>query len=173
MEGDFSREVLAPEIIYTRRNTDPNPLEVVEYPKRILIRRNSKFDKGIFHFQLSLYLPAKCTKNIDDIIFGQKFGQTLFRSKSSSELSQVIFDPKRLISSKFAPQPSHPSSISVFFQTQATQGIHIPIIYSPTFVVATPFVYVPSLSVSSIFTHSLIVPNPPRFMASRFTPVAI
>ena len=114
MEGNPTREILANKRIYTRRNTYPNPPKVVEDPNRILRRCNNKVDKGIFHLQKSLSLRAKGIKNTDDITFGQKFKQSFFRFKSSSELNQLVFDPKSLISSKSAPQPSQASSISIF-----------------------------------------------------------
>ena len=94
MEGDSTGEILAPKRIYTRRNPSPNPPKVVEDPERILRRSNNKADKGIFHLQGSLSLPVEGIKDINDIIFDQKFEQTLFRSKSSLDLSQVIFGPK-------------------------------------------------------------------------------
>jgi hypothetical protein len=88
---------MAPKIIYMRKNPDPNRPKVVEDLEKIL-RGSSKTDKGTFHLQRSLSLPAKCIKSIDNIIFYDKFEQTLFKSKSGSNLSQVIFDPERLTS---------------------------------------------------------------------------
>ena len=113
LKGDSTGEIIAPKRIYMRKNPNPNPPEVVEDPENIL-RSSNKNDKGIFHLQRSLSLPVEGIKSIDDVIFDKKFEQTLFISKSSSDLSQVIFDPERLISSKFAQQPSQPSSVSVF-----------------------------------------------------------
>ena len=135
MEGDFTREIIAPKIIYTRRNPDPNPPKVVENPERILRRSNNKADKGIFHLQKSLSLPAKSVESIENIILDKESDQSLLRSKSASELSQVIVGPERSNSPRSNQQPSHPSSTSLFPKNQATQSVHIPVTYSPTFVI--------------------------------------
>lgn len=147
-KGDFTMEILAPKRIYTRNNPNPNPHKVVEDPEKIL-RSSSKTCKGTFHLQRSLSLPAKGIKSIVDILFDilfdKKFEQTLFRYKFGSDLSQVIFDPKRLIYFESAQEPS--ISVSVFSQNQATKGVHIPITYYPTFVVPTLlFIFLPFLS---------------------------
>ena len=71
---------------------------MVEDPKNILRRSSSKTNKGTFHLQRPLSLLVEGIKSIDHIIFDEKFEQTLFRSKSGSYLSQVIFDRERLIS---------------------------------------------------------------------------
>ena len=213
MKCDSTGEILATKRIYTRKNPNPNPPEVVEDPNNILRRSSNKIDKGTFHLQRSPSLPGKGIKSIDDNIFDEKFEKTVFTSKSSSYLSRVIFDRERLISfttrssSKFSKkhweifwrtlsfdfkkdllnteslkeldpldffifdfvhQPSQSPSGLAFSQTQTTKGVHIPVTYSPTFVVPTPFVHIPYLFVSSILTHPMIVPNPPRIMVTMF-----
>ena len=78
---------MAPKRIYTRKSLDPNPLEVVEDPENILGKSSSKTNKGTFHLQRSLSLPAKGIKSIDDIVFDDKFEKTLSRSKFCLDLS--------------------------------------------------------------------------------------
>ena len=131
---------------------------MVEDPERILRRSNNKADKCIFHLQKSLSLPAKGVKSIVYIILDKKFEQMLLRSKSTSNLSQVVFGLERFIFSEFTQHPS---------QIQATQGVHTPVTYSPTFVIP-PLVHIPSLP-----TQPMIVPNPPRVMVARFTPLVL
>ena len=65
---------------------------MVEDPENILRISSSKTGKGTFHLQKTLSLPAKGVKSIVDIIFDKNFEKTLLRSKSSLDLSQVIFD---------------------------------------------------------------------------------
>ena len=55
---------MAPKRIHTRRFPYPNPPKVVENPKRILRKSNIKADKGIFHLQKYLSLPAESVKSI-------------------------------------------------------------------------------------------------------------
>ena len=141
---------------------------MIENPETILRRSNNKDDKGIFHFQKSLSLPAKAVKSIENIILYKKFEKYLFRSKSTSELSQVTVRPERLNFHKSTQQPSHPPSILVFPQNQSTQSVHIPVTYSPTFILHTPLVHIPTVP-----THLVIFPNPPGVMVAKFTPLSL
>jgi hypothetical protein len=147
---------LSPKIIHTRRLPDPNPPKVVENPERILRRSSIKVDKGIFHLQKSLSLPTKSVKSIENIVLNKETDQALLISKFAYELSQVTVGPERLNFSR----PSQPSPISLFFQNQTTQIVHVPVTYPSTFVVS-PLVHIP------------LVPNPPRVMAFRFTTLVL
>ena len=60
---------MAPKRIYIRRFPDPNPLKVVEIPKRILRRSNTQVDKGIFHLQKSLSLTNESFKSVESFSF--------------------------------------------------------------------------------------------------------
>lgn len=95
---------MASKRIYTRANPDPNPPEIFENPEKILKKNNSKVEKDTFQLYKSISLPAKGFELIDDVIFDERFEQTLFRSKYGSDLSQVIFDPKS--SSPLTPRNS-------------------------------------------------------------------
>ena len=96
------RKNLAPKRIHTRKFPDPNPPKVVENPKRILRRSNIQADKGIFHLQKSLSLPIESVKGVEKIVLDKETNQSLIRSKSASELSQVTVGPKRLNFSRLA-----------------------------------------------------------------------
>ena len=87
---------MALKIIYTRANPDPNPPKVFENPQNILRKSNSKVGKDTNQLYKSISLPAEGFESIDDVIFGVKFEQTLFISKSRLDMSQVVFDPKYL-----------------------------------------------------------------------------
>ena len=150
---------IAPKKVHTRRFPDPNPPKVVENLERILRRSNVKADKGIPHLQKSLSLLAKSVNIVESIILDKETDQSLLRSKSSSELSQVITGPKRLNLSRPAQQPSQPSSTSLFPQNQNTQSVHIPVTYSPTFVLPT------------VPMHTVVLPNPLIGMVARITPL--
>jgi hypothetical protein len=75
---------------------NPNPPKVVENPERILRRSRIKVDKGIFHLQKSLYLPAESVKSVENIVLDKETDQSLLRSKSTFELSQVTIGPRKL-----------------------------------------------------------------------------
>ena len=96
-KGDSTGEILAPKRIYTRANLDPNPPIVFENPERILRKSNSKVWKDIYQLYKSISLLAKGVESIDEVIFDLKFEHTLFRSKSESDLSQVVLGPKYFI----------------------------------------------------------------------------
>jgi hypothetical protein len=151
---------LAPKIIHRRRFPNPNPPKVVENPERIL-RSSIKADKGIFHLQKSLYLPAESVKSVERIILDKGTDQPLLRSKYAFELSQVSTGLERLIFYRPTQQPSQLSPTSLFPQNKTTQSVHIPITYSPTFV--SPIIPI----------HTIVLPNPPIAMAARFTPLVL
>ena len=64
--------------IHTRRNLSPNSTTLVEDLENILKRRKKKIEKGTSSLQISLSLPIKGVKTIDDIKFDLKFEHSLF-----------------------------------------------------------------------------------------------
>lgn len=68
---------------------------MVENLERILRRSNIKANKGIPHLQKSLSLPAESFKSAEIFSFDKGTDQSLSRSKSTSELSQVFTGPER------------------------------------------------------------------------------
>ena len=148
-----------PKRIHTRRFPDPNLPKLVENPERILRRSNTQADKGIFHLQKFVSLPVESVKSTSSFVFDKGTDQSLSRSKSSTKLSQAFTGPERQNLSKLAQQPSHPSSTSCLPQIQNTQSVQNPVTYSATFV--TPLIPI----------HTIILPNPPIVMATRFTPL--
>ena len=86
---------MTPKQVDTRRFPDPNPLTVVENPERILRRSNTQANKGIFHSQKSLSLLAESLKSAKSFGFDKGTDQSLSRSKSATELSQVFTGPER------------------------------------------------------------------------------
>ena len=86
-------EILAPERRkYTRSNPDPDPTKPVEDPDKILKLRKENIEQGISPLQRNFSLPTEGIKTIDDIKFDIKFEHSLFRTKSYSNLSQVVVD---------------------------------------------------------------------------------
>jgi hypothetical protein len=64
-------------------------------PEKLLHKRKEKAsDSGIF-LDRNLSLPKDGVKSIDDLEFDIKFEQTLFRSKSESNLTEILFDEKK------------------------------------------------------------------------------
>lgn len=161
MEGDSTRESLAPKGIHRRIFLDPNPNKVVENLERILRRSNNKANKGSFHLQNCLSLPTKSVESIENIILDKETNQSLLRSKYTFELSQVTVGLEGLNFPSSSQQLSHPSSTSLFPQNKSTQSVHIPVTYSPDFVVPIDPI------------HLVVIPNPPTIMDSRFTPLVL
>ena len=150
---------MAPKRICTRRFLDPNPPKVVENPERILRRSNTQVDKGIFHLQKFVSLPAESVKSAESFSFDKGTDQSLSRCKSATELSQALTGPERLSFFKHAQHPSHPSSTSVFPQIQNTQSVQNPVTYFAALV--TPLVPI----------HTVVLPNLAVVMDARFTPL--
>jgi hypothetical protein len=85
---------MAPKRIYTRRNPDPEPIASMFDPEKLLHKRKEKTIKSFSYLERNLSLPKDGVKSIDDLDFDLKFEQTLFRSKSESNLNEIIFDEK-------------------------------------------------------------------------------
>ena len=96
LKSDFTGEILAPRRIYTRANPDPNPPIAVENPEKILRKSSSKVGKETYELYKSTSLPVEGVESIDEVTFDLKFKHSLFKSKSESDLSHIVFDPKLL-----------------------------------------------------------------------------
>ena len=86
---------MAPKRIHTRIFPDPDPPKVVENPERILRRSNTQADKGIFHLQKFVSLPAESVKSVESLSFDKGTNQSLSRSKFATELIQALIGPER------------------------------------------------------------------------------
>ena len=148
-----------PKRIHRRNFLDPSPSKVVENPERILRRSSTQANKGIFHLQKSLYLPAKSVKSAESFTFDKGTDQSLSRSKSAIDLSQVFAGTERTNISRATQNPSHPSSTFCFPQIQNIHSVQIPVTYSFIFVIPT------------IPIHTIVLPNPTIVMDARFTPL--
>ena len=106
-------------------------------------------------------LSAKSVKSVQSFSFDKVTDQSLSRSKSAIELSQAFTGPERPNLSNPTQQPSHPSSTSYFPQNQNTYSVQILVTYSSSFVIPT------------VPLHTIVLPNPPIVMATRFTPLVL
>ena len=87
---------MSPKKIYMRKNLDPNPIsKLVEYPERFLRKKKIQVDIGISLVDGSISLPKEGVIGVEDLEFEEKFEQSLFRPKSDSNLSQIVFDLER------------------------------------------------------------------------------
>ena len=55
---------------------------------------SSKVGKETYHLYKYIYLLAEGVESVDELTFDLKFEHSLFKSKSESDLSQMVFDPK-------------------------------------------------------------------------------
>ena len=86
---------MAPKKIYTRKNPEPNPiLELVEDPEKLLRKKKSQNGTNI-SLNRSVSLPKEGIISVEDLEFDEKFELSLFKSKSNSYLSQIVFDIER------------------------------------------------------------------------------
>jgi hypothetical protein len=86
---------MAPKRIHTRRNLDPEAIILVSDPEKIVHKRKEMPISPVFCLDRNLSLPKYGVKIIEDLDFDLKFEQTLFRTRSKSNLSEIIFDEKR------------------------------------------------------------------------------
>ena len=77
---------------YTRSNPDPDPQSPVEDPERILKAKKTSDQSNLPVFQRSTSLVIDFVKTLDGLKFDLKFQHSLFRSKSDSDLSEVVID---------------------------------------------------------------------------------
>ena len=125
---------------------------MVDNPKRILRRSSTLADKGISHLQRASSCPTESVKCFTSFDFDKEIDQSFPRSRSKTELCQVLTGPERPNTFRPAQQPSHPSS---------TPTVQNPVLYSTAFI--SP----------SIPTYTVVFPNPPIVMATRFYPLAL
>ena len=87
---------------YTRKNPDPNPTEPIDNQEKLLGegKKNNILSSPLLTRSISLF--EEVVQNLDDIQFDYKFQHSLFRSKSNSDLSQVIVDIPALLA--FVPK---------------------------------------------------------------------
>ena len=96
---------------------------MVDDPERILRRSNTQADKGISHFQRALSFPTESVKGFTSCDFDKETNQSFSRSKSETELCQVLTGPERPNPFRPAQHPSHPSPTVV---------VQNPVTYSTT-----------------------------------------
>ena len=77
---------------YTRSNPDPDPQFPVEDPERVLKAKKTSDKSNLPVFQRSTSLAIDSIKKLDGLKFDLKFQQSLCRSKSDSDLKQVVID---------------------------------------------------------------------------------
>ena len=77
---------------YTRKNPDPNPIEPVDNPERLLGEGKKK---NLIYPPLlsrSTSLSTEVVQTIQDLQFDYKFQHSLFISKSDSDLKEIVED---------------------------------------------------------------------------------
>jgi hypothetical protein len=105
-------------MIYTRENPDPNPVEPMCDPEKLLRRTREKASDPFYYLDKSLSLPKDDMQSIDDLDFDALFEQTLFRSKSETSLDDIVFDQKRfqaLIPKNIPQIPNPPRAMAARF----------------------------------------------------------
>ena len=86
---------MTPKKDYTRRNPNPEPIAYVSDPEKLLHKRKERVvDSGKF-LDRNLSFPNDEVKSIDDLDFDIKLEQSLFRSRSESNLNEVLFDENK------------------------------------------------------------------------------
>jgi hypothetical protein len=78
-------------MIYTRENSDPNPMEPVYDPEKILCNNREKALDPFYFLDRIISLPKDNVERIVDLEFDELFGETLFRSKSKTNLDEIVF----------------------------------------------------------------------------------
>ena len=78
---------------YTRKNPDPNPTKLVDNPEK---------SPSPPLLKISISLSKEIVQTLEYLLFDLKFEYPFFRSKSDSDLSQVIVDIPALLT--FVPK---------------------------------------------------------------------
>ena len=125
---------------------------MVDNLERILRRSNTQADKDISHLQRPLSFPTESVRGISSFVFDKETDQSFSRSKLETELSQALTGLERPNTFRPAQQPSNPSP---------TPAVQNPILYSTAFI--SP----------SIPAYTVVCPNPPIIMATRFDPLVL
>jgi hypothetical protein len=94
----------------------------VHDPDKLLHKRKENTINSFSYVEINLCLPKDGVKSIDDLDFDLKFEQTLFRSRSKSNLNEIIFDEK-----KFQTLISTTPIQIVAISTQTIQPIQTPL----------------------------------------------
>ena len=87
---------------YTRKNWDPNPTEPVDNPEKLIGEGKKKNIISPPLLTRSISLSQEVVQNLDNLQFDYKFQHSLFRSKSDSDLSEVVVDLPTLLT--FVPK---------------------------------------------------------------------
>jgi hypothetical protein len=64
-------------------------------PEKLLRRVKEQAPDPFYYLDKNLSLPKDGVQSIDDLDFDTLFEQTLFRSKSETNLDDIVFDEKR------------------------------------------------------------------------------
>ena len=115
-------------------------------------RSSTPADKGISHLQRASSLPTESVKCFTSFDFDKETDQSFPRSRSKTELCQVLTSPERSNTFRSTQQPSHPSPIP------AAQN---PVTY-----------FTPAVS-PLIPAYTIVFPNPPIVMDARFDPLVL
>jgi hypothetical protein len=99
-------------------NPEPNIVEPMYDPEKLLHRTREQAPDTFYYLERSLSLTKDSVKSIDDLNFDTLFEQTLFRSKSETNLDDIVFDHKRfqaLIRNNIPKIPNHPRAMASRF----------------------------------------------------------
>ena len=125
---------------------------MVDNPERILRRSSTQADKGVSHLQRVSSFPTESNKSFTSVDFDKETDQSFPRSKYETELCQVLTGPERPNLFRPTQQPSHPS---------------------PTIVVQNPVTYSTDFVSPLIPSYTVVFPNPPIVMVTRFAPLVL
>ena len=125
---------------------------MVDNLERILRRSSTQADKGISHLQRDSSLPTRGVKSFTSFDFDKDADQSFPRSKSETELCQVLTGPERPNIFGPAQQPSHPS---------------------PTIAVQNPVTYSSAFVTHLVPTYTVVFPDPLIVIAARYAPLAL
>ena len=87
---------------YTRKNIDPNPIELIDNVEKLLGEGKTNNILSSPLLTRSIFLSQEDVQTLDDLQFDFKFQHSLFKSKSDSDISQVIVVIPTLLT--FAPK---------------------------------------------------------------------
>ncbi len=101
----------------SRRNPDSNPPEVVDDLEKFLEKTKNKFEKFIpIRLERSPSLPMDGVLSLEDLYFDLKFENSLFRSKSETDLDSTVVDDNFLQ----IPENSEAEEESLFTEEERT-----------------------------------------------------
>jgi len=105
-------------MIYTRENPDPKATNPVYDPEKNLHRTRDQASNPFYYLEKIMSLLKDDAQIIEDLDFDDFFEQTLFRSKSETNLDEIVFDPKKfqaLISNNIPQNPNPPRAMAARF----------------------------------------------------------